>query len=124
MSSEKNSSKNIADMKPSYKNKILFGRLSKAGNHIYCYQHEAILSPGVKSLLINVGELQDVISGKSQYVKISAMEANEEDSAMAATEEPGDDLSPSPGSKEQSTLPGGSAEETGLFGNLDCRKVE
>jgi hypothetical protein len=62
------------------------------------------LADGVKSLLINVSELQDVISGKSQYVKISAMETNEE-------------------AVEQSTISPPTEEKPGVFGNLASRKV-
>lgn len=60
-----------------YKNKVLFARLSKKGEHVYAFGHDGILSPGIDSLVMNVSDLEKLIAGKFESIKVSAMEKEE-----------------------------------------------
>lgn len=61
-----------------YKNKVLFARLSKKGEHIYAFNHDHILSPEYDSLVMNVSDLKNLIDGKFESIKVSAMEVKDE----------------------------------------------
>ena len=50
----------------------LFLRKSKGGKHLYAFGKDGILGDGVKSLLINVEDLQALLGG-SEWCKVSAM---------------------------------------------------
>jgi hypothetical protein len=57
-----------------YKNRILFLRKSKEGKHVFAFNRDGILGEGVKSILINVSDLEQLIGGGSEWCKVSAME--------------------------------------------------
>jgi len=62
-----------------YKNAVIFARLSKSGNHVYAFNREGALGEKVASLIMNVKDLQAVLEGKSDWAKISVVEEEEED---------------------------------------------
>ena len=63
-----------------YKNKVVFLRLSKAGDHVYAFNNEGALGENVESLIANVKEVERVLEGvKGAYAKVSVMEVKEED---------------------------------------------
>lgn len=69
----------MVEEKKTYKNKVLFARISKAGNHIFLFNNEDILSPKYESLLINKSDMEKLISGEYESIKVSAMEVKKED---------------------------------------------
>ncbi len=56
-----------------YTNKVLFLRKSKKGKHLYAFQRDGILGGGVGSIVLNVSEVKDLIDGKAEWIKVSAM---------------------------------------------------
>ena len=64
-------------METEYKNKVLFARLSKKGEHVYAFNHDNILGAEYESLIMNVSDLKALIEGKFESIKISAMEVKE-----------------------------------------------
>lgn len=62
-----------------YKNDVMFARISKKGEHIYIFNNKGILNPKYASLLINIGDMEKLISRKYENIKVSAMEVKEED---------------------------------------------
>lgn len=61
-----------------YKNKVLFARVSKEGKHVYLFNHDEILSPSYESLLINKSDIENLLDGKYESIKVSAMEKKDE----------------------------------------------
>ena len=61
-----------------YKNKVLFLRKSKSGTHLYAFNREKILGEGIDALLINIAEIEPLIDGRFESIKISAMPVKEE----------------------------------------------
>jgi hypothetical protein len=65
--------------KKEYKNKVIFLRLSRTGNHVYAFNNEGVLGENVESLITNVKEVERVLEGvKGAYAKMSVMEVKEE----------------------------------------------
>ena len=63
-----------------YKNKVVFLRLSKAGDHVYAFNNEGALGENVESLIANVKEVERVLEGViGAYAKVSIMEVKEGD---------------------------------------------
>jgi hypothetical protein len=62
-----------------YANKVLFARVSKEGNHVYMFNHDGILDPKYESLLMNVSDLEKLLAGKYESIKVSAMAKKEEE---------------------------------------------
>lgn len=60
-----------------YDHKVLFARVSKEGNHVYMFNHDEILSPEIESLLINKSDLEKLLEGKYESIKVSAMPKKE-----------------------------------------------
>lgn len=61
-----------------YKNPVLFLRKSKKGKHLYAFNVEKengseVLGGGVGSLLVNIADVEKVISGEYESIKISVM---------------------------------------------------
>jgi len=69
----------MEEEKKEYKNKVLFARLSKKGNHVYMFERDGILGKDVESLLINVVELKELLAGNYESIKVSAMDKKEEE---------------------------------------------
>lgn len=61
-----------------YQNKVLFARVSKEGKHVYMFNHDGILTEGFESLLLNVSDLEKLLDGKYESIKVSAMEKKDE----------------------------------------------
>lgn len=61
-----------------YKNKVLFLRKSKAGKHLYAFNKDESLGGDVKSLIMNVTEIEQLLGGATEYVKVSVMREEEE----------------------------------------------
>jgi len=55
-----------------YDSKVLFLRKSKAGKHLYAFNRDEILGVGVKSILINVEDMHQLLGG-GDWCKVSAM---------------------------------------------------
>ena len=67
-------------MATEYKNKVLFARISKSGEKVNIYNHDGILQEVYKMLLINTSDMQKLLSGEYESIKVSAMK--EEDFNM------------------------------------------
>ena len=61
-----------------YKNKVVFARLSKSGEHLYAFNRDGALGEGVASLIANVKDIRAVIDGKGDWAKISVVEEKED----------------------------------------------
>ena len=68
-----------------YKNKIVFLRLSKAGNHVFAFNNDGALGGEVESLIANVKEVTAVLDGSAEYAKMSVLKVSK------AKEEEGDE---------------------------------
>ena len=62
-----------------YKNSVLFARVSKEGNHVYMFNHDDILNPKYESLLMNISDLKNLLEGKYESIKVSAMDKKVEE---------------------------------------------
>ena len=71
-----------------YKNRALFMRVSKSGDHVYIRNNDSVLSNGVDALISNVTELNDMLKGNKDWCKfgVAATELTNEE------EEEKDDL--------------------------------
>jgi len=70
--------KKEVDEKHVYKNKVVFLRLSKSGEHVYAFNREGALGAEVASLIANVKDIRAVIDGKGDWAKVSVIEEKEE----------------------------------------------
>ena len=61
-----------------YKNKVVFLRLSKGGDHVYAFNREGALGEKVSSLIANVKDIQALLEGKAEWSKVSVVEVKEE----------------------------------------------
>ena len=61
--------------KKTYKNPVLFLRKSKAGEHLYAFNIEKeggmVLGGGVKSLILNVSDIEKLLGGEVDKIKVS-----------------------------------------------------
>jgi len=62
-----------------YKNRVIFLRLSKSGEHAYAFNRDDALGEKVASLIANVKDIRAVLDGKSDWAKISVLEVEEEE---------------------------------------------
>jgi len=62
-----------------YKNRVVFLRLSKSGEHVYAFNRDDALGEKVASLIANVKDIRAVLDGKSDWAKISVLEVEEEE---------------------------------------------
>jgi hypothetical protein len=60
-------------MKKEYKNKVIWLHVSKKKEHLYAFVNEGEFH-NVRSLLMNKSEVEDLLSGKVDGIKISIME--------------------------------------------------
>jgi len=65
-------------MAKEYKNKVIWLHKSKAGNHLYAFANEGVFH-NAKSILMNVSEVEDLLKGDINGIKISIMENKEEE---------------------------------------------
>jgi len=66
-------------MTKEYKNKVIWLHKSNAGNHLYAFGNEGLFH-NVKSILMNVSEVEDLLKGDINAIKISIIENEEEES--------------------------------------------
>ena len=60
--------------KHEYKNKVVFLRLSKSGEHVYAFNRDDAMGEKVASIIANVKDIQAVLDGKGDWAKISVVE--------------------------------------------------
>ena len=60
-----------------YKNKVVFLRLSKGGDHVYAFNRDGALGKKVSSLIMNVKDVRLVLDGKGDWAKVSILEVEE-----------------------------------------------
>jgi len=56
-----------------YSNDVLFLRLSHKRKHLYCFNIERRLGGGIKSLIINVSDIETLLKQGFGYAKVSIM---------------------------------------------------
>jgi len=61
-----------------YKNRVVFLRLSKSGEHVYAFNRDGALGKEVSSLIANVKDIRAVIDGKGDWAKVSVVEEKED----------------------------------------------
>jgi len=62
-----------------YKTKVLFLNRSKAGRHVFIFNdEEKTLGGEVESLLMNLGEVAELVAGDRRWVKVSVMTGKDE----------------------------------------------
>jgi len=62
-----------------YKVHVLFMNRSKAGKHVFIFNdEEKILGGEVESLLMNLGEVAELVAGNRKWVKVSVMTGKDE----------------------------------------------
>lgn len=61
-----------------YKTKVLFLRKSKAGAHLYAFNRDRMLGGDVGSLIMDISEVERVIAGSTDWIKIGVIPANKE----------------------------------------------
>jgi hypothetical protein len=66
------------EKKSEYKRPVLFLYKSKKGKHLYAFNRETddggeVLGGGVESLLVNIADVEKVISGEWKSIKVSVM---------------------------------------------------
>ena len=62
--------------KKTYKNKVVFLRKSKAGNHLFVFDSKEDLIAG-GSLIMDVSEVERLIGGGTDWIKVSVLSATE-----------------------------------------------
>lgn len=64
--------------KKQYKNKVVFMRKSIAGDHLYAFDNEGAFAEAIEgSIIMNISEVQKLIEGKLDFIKISIMPKKE-----------------------------------------------
>ena len=56
-----------------YKNKVLFLRKSKNGNHLFTFNRNGIIGEEVESLIMNISDIKRLIEGSTTWIKVSVM---------------------------------------------------
>jgi len=57
----------------------VFLRKSKAGAHLYAFNREGALGGGIESILMDVSEVERLIEGSTEWIKVSVMKEKEEE---------------------------------------------
>lgn len=66
--------------KREYKNKVVFLRKSKKGEHLYAFDNDGAFAAAVKgSIIMNISEVEALIEGRFGSIKVSIMEAKAEE---------------------------------------------
>ena len=66
-------------MEKEYKNKIVFLRKSKKGEHLYAFDYNGAFKTAIDgSLIINVSDVEALIAGKYESIKVSIMPKQEQ----------------------------------------------
>ena len=62
-----------------YANKVVFLRKSKKGEHLYAFDYNGAFEAGKEgSLIMNISEVEALIAGKFDSIKVSIMPKKEE----------------------------------------------
>lgn len=62
-----------------YKNKVIFLRKSKAGNHLYAFDNDGAFAGAVEgSIVMNIAEVRGLLSGNLDFIKVSILPKKEE----------------------------------------------
>jgi hypothetical protein len=62
-----------------YENKVIFLRKSKKGEHLYAFDYNGAFAEAKDgSLILNVSDVQNLIDGKFESIKVSVMPKKEE----------------------------------------------
>ena len=59
-----------------YKNKVVFLRRSKKGDHLFVFDSREDLIPG-STLIMNVSEVERLIGGQTEWIKVSVLKNDE-----------------------------------------------
>jgi hypothetical protein len=59
-----------------YKNKVVFLRKSKKGEHLYAFDNNGAFAKA-ESILMNISDVQALIADKYESIKVSIMEKKE-----------------------------------------------
>ena len=80
MAEEKGEFKDFTDGsgEKQYKNKVVFLRKSKGGEHLYAFDNNGALALA-KSLIMNISDVQALLDGKYESIKVSIMEEGKDD---------------------------------------------
>jgi hypothetical protein len=62
-----------SDEKKGYKNKVVFLRKSKKGKHLYAFDNGGAFAK-VETILMNISEVEALIAGECECIKVSIME--------------------------------------------------
>jgi hypothetical protein len=63
-----------------YKNKVVFLRKSKKGEHLYAFDYNDAFKEAIEgSILMNISDVEALIAGKYESIKISIMPKKEEE---------------------------------------------
>jgi hypothetical protein len=66
-------------METEYKSKVVFLRKSKKGEHLYAFDYNGAFASAVDgSLILNVSEVEALIAGKFESIKVSVMPKKED----------------------------------------------
>lgn len=63
-----------------YKNKVVFLRRSKSGDYLFVHDSREDLVKG-GSLIMNVSDVERLIGGETEWIKVSVLESDAEESA-------------------------------------------
>lgn len=66
-----------------YKNKVVFLRKSKAGDHLFVHDSRGDLVEG-GTLIMNVSEVERLLGDQTEWIKVSVLPREEETSAEPA----------------------------------------
>jgi hypothetical protein len=62
-----------------YKNKVVFLRKSRAGEHLYAFDYNGAFASAVEgSIIMNISEIEALIEGKFDSIKVSIMPKKDE----------------------------------------------
>ena len=56
-----------------YKQPILFLRKSKGGKHLYAFNRDGALGGGVKSLIMDISEVERLLAGSTEWIKVGVL---------------------------------------------------
>jgi hypothetical protein len=56
-----------------YKNPVLFLRKSKAGKHLYAFNHDGALGGDVGSIIMDVSEVERLLEGSTEWIKVGVI---------------------------------------------------
>ena len=63
-----------------YKNKVVFLRKSKKGEHLYAFDYNGAFETAIDgSLILNVSDVEALIAGRYDSIKVSIMPKREDD---------------------------------------------